>query len=377
MRVLLVQGALMPTQMAPWEGATHHGIDLHVACAPFDDFWQIPSVDPPVSITIHRFEPRGWIRRQHLWWVYPGLGRLIKRLEPDVIHVCAEVYGLLYSQLDFEDHPIAGHSTDNIWDDGSWLERTIRLQRAGRILRRLSGLASWNQEGLELGRKYGLRPGAPTAVVPGRLTSPQPFEQAASKRDAHRDRYGFGDECVVGFVGRLLPQKGLDWLLESFANCEKRHEARVVVFGKGPMESEWQALARDLDVDVTFAGSVPPEEIPGVLAAFDLLVVPSIRVADWAEQFGRVIVEAMFAGTPVVASRSGAIPEVVQDAGILVTERSRTELTEVLDLLISDENERRALGRRGRESANERYRPEVLGGILADFWHQIVGSSHG
>lgn len=302
---------------------------------------------------------------------------MIKSLRPDVIHVCAEVYGLLYSQLDFDEYPIAGHSTDNIWDDGSWLERTIRLQRAGRILRRLSGLASWNQEGLELGRRYGLRPGAPTAVVPGRLTSPEPFEKAASHRDAHRDRYGFGDECVVGFVGRLLPEKGLDWMLESFASCETRHGARVVVFGKGPMESEWRALARDLDVDVTFAGSVPPEEIPGVLAAFDLLVVPSIRIAHWAEQFGRVIVEAMFAGTPVVASRSGAIPEVVQDAGILVTEGNRSELTEALDLLIGDENERLALGQKGRESANDRYGAEVLGGILAGFWQQIVGGWHG
>ncbi|HLT96716.1 MAG TPA: hypothetical protein VK070_08000, partial [Acidimicrobiia bacterium] len=74
MRVLLVQGGFMPTQMAPWDGAARQGVDLHVATAPFDDFWKVPEVEAPASLTVHRFDPRGWIKRQHLWWVYPGLG---------------------------------------------------------------------------------------------------------------------------------------------------------------------------------------------------------------------------------------------------------------------------------------------------------------
>lgn len=372
MRVLLVQGALMPTQMAPWDGAARHGIEIHVACAPFDDFWQVPDVAPPATLTIHRFQPRGWVRRQHLWWVYPGLGGLIDQLRPDVIHVAAEVYGLFYTQVDFGSYPITGHSTDNIWTDGVWLERTIRLKRAGRILRRLAGLASWNREGLVLGHKYGLRADAPTAVVPSRLTSSEPFEAAASARYHHRQRLGFGSECIIGFVGRLVPEKGFDWLLESFASSDVRRDARLVVFGRGPMESHWSAQAEALGLDVTFAGSVPPEEIPGVLAAFDILVVPSVTVAHWAEQFGRVIVEAMFAGTPVIASRSGAIPEVVADAGILVTEGSRSELTEALNLLAGSRRHRIDLGQRGQESAKVRYGSMTLGGVLADFWHQSL-----
>jgi glycosyltransferase involved in cell wall biosynthesis len=358
--------------MAPWVGAARHGIDIHVACAPFDDFWRVPDVAPPESLTVHRFQPRGWIRRQHLWWVYPGLGRLIDQLRPDVIHVAAEVYGLFYTQIDFDSYPVTGHSTDNIWTDGVWLERTIRLKRAGRILRRLSGLASWNLEGLALGHRYGLRAGAPTAVVPGRLTSSEPFEAAASARDQHRARLGFGSGCIIGFVGRLVPEKGLGWLLESFASSDVRQDARLVVFGKGPMESQWRADAEALGLDVTFAGSVPPEEIPGVLAAMDILVVPSVTVSHWAEQFGRVIVEAMFAGTPVIASRSGAIPEVMADAGILVSEGSRAELTDALNLLVDNPPHRIDVGQRGQESAKERYGSTTLGAVLADFWDQSL-----
>jgi glycosyltransferase involved in cell wall biosynthesis len=246
------------------------------------------------------------------------------------------------------------------------------LNRAGRILRRLAGLASWNQEGLELGRKYGLRPGVPTALVPGRLTSSVPFEAAAAERDRHRRAHGFDSRCIVGFVGRLVPEKGPGWLLESFAASDARDDARLVVFGKGPAEEELRNLAMRLRLDVTFAGSVRPEEIPGVLAALDILVVPSLSVDHWAEQFGRVIVEAMFAGTPVIASRSGAIPEVMADTGILVNEASRPELTSALDQLVGDQARRGDLGVKGRESAKARYGSEVLGGVLTDFWRQSL-----
>lgn len=364
----------MPTQMAPWDGAARQGVDLHVATAPFDDFWKVPEVEAPASLTVHRFDPRGWIKRQHLWWVYPGLGRLIKDLRPDLIHVAAEVYGLFYSQVDFDEYPIAGHSTDNIWDDGSWIERTIRLRRASRILGRLTGLASWNQAGIDLGRKYGLRPDRPTTIVPSRLTSSQPFETAAQHRQMHRQDFGFGAEVVVGFVGRFVPQKGGEWLIDSFSESSHRAAARLVFVGKGPEEEQWRSRAGSRGIDAQWLGSVPPERIPGLLAALDVLVLPSLTVHHWAEQFGRVLVEAMFAGTPVIASRSGSIPEVVAEgAGILVEEANRSELATALAELIDDDDRRAALGRQGYESAISRYSADALGGELVRFWKECLG----
>ncbi|MGH8950718.1 MAG: hypothetical protein ACRDX9_04775, partial [Acidimicrobiia bacterium] len=192
----------MPTQMAPWVGATRHGIDLHVVCAPFDDFGRVPEIDTPDPITVHRLRPVR-LRRGQTWWMYPGLGSVIERVRPDLVHVATEVYGLLYSQVDFDRYPVTGHVADNIWSFGSTLESTIRLRRASRILRRVSGLASWNEAGLDLARRFGLREGVPTVVVPGRLSTSEPFESAASDRERHREALGFGSDCVVGFVGRL------------------------------------------------------------------------------------------------------------------------------------------------------------------------------
>lgn len=368
MKVLLVQGALMSTQMAPWEGAAEHGVDLHVVCAPFDDRGQVPSTKPPDTFAIHPFRPRGWVSRGHLWWLYPGLGRFIKRLKPDLVHVTAEVYGLFYSQLNFGEYPITGHAVDNIWTHGSRLESAIRLRRASRILPRLSGLASWNQRGIELGLEFGLRPSVPTTILPARLSNATRFLDAAGERAQHRRAFGFGNECVVGYVGRIVPEKGIDWLFESFAASSVREHARLVVVGSGRKEGELKALAGSLNLDVGWLGPLAPESIPELLAALDVLVVPSLTIPDWAEQFGRVIVEAMFAGTPVIASSSGSIPEVVAGAGTLVPEGDREALTAALEALVSDSDYRVALGEKGRRSALARYSSDALGRLLADFW---------
>jgi glycosyltransferase involved in cell wall biosynthesis len=365
----------MPTQMAPWHGATRQGIDLHLACAPFDDFGQVPEVEPPDPINVHRLEPRR-LRRGQTWWVYPGLGRLIEELRPDLVHVATEAYGLFFSQLDFHRYPVTAHVADNIWSFGPRLERAIRLRRASRVLRRLSGLASWNQAGLDLARTFGLRDGTPTLVAPSRLSASEPFELAAADRSRHRQALGVDSGCIVGFVGRLSPEKGLDWLIESFAASERRERSRLVVFGSGPMEVRWRGLAGRLGLEVTFAGAVPPEGVPGVLTALDILVVPSVSLPDKIEQFGRIVVEAMFSGTPVIASRSGALPEVLGAAGHLVAEGSRPELTDALDLLIDNRELRLTLAEKGRASARARYSADVLGANLADFWRKSAGAGN-
>jgi glycosyltransferase involved in cell wall biosynthesis len=100
-----------------------------------------------------------------------------------------------------------------------------------------------------------------------------------------------------------------------------------------------------------------------------------VVLPDKAEQFSRIAVEAMFSGTPVIASRSGAIPEVVGDGARLVAEGSRQELTQALDLLIHDEDLRLALGRKGQDLANSRYSADALGASLARFFRGSLEAS--
>lgn len=373
MRVLVVEGYLVPEQMAHWFAAADMGVDLHFACARGTS----GETGEDLNLDIHLFKPVGWVRRGHLWWWYPGLASLVRELEPDVIHATAETYGVTFSQLDLDRYRVVGHVVDNLWTHGSFLEREIRLRRASRIIRRLAGLASWNEAGLELAYRYGLQSHIPTTIVPGRIASPEPFEEAAARRSEERAKWGFGDKPVAGFLGRLVPEKGIEWLLESWVDSDAASSCDLAVFGSGRSEADLKNRASELGIDVNFVGPVPPSDVPGVMAAVDVLLVPSLTTPGWAEQFGRVIVEAMFAGTPVIASDSGSIPEVVGNGGILVPEGDRPALREAIDRVLGDASFRSALGQSGRERALDEYAPQPLGAKLVELWKAVAAGDDG
>ncbi len=94
----------------------------------------------------------------------------------------------------------------------------------------------------------------------------------------------------------------------------------VDVVGTGTEEDALRELAMTLGIGhrVRFRGYVDEAELPDLYPQFDVLAVPSVEMPGWVEQFGRVVVEAQASGVPVVASESGASPDVVGDSGLLV-----------------------------------------------------------
>jgi glycosyltransferase involved in cell wall biosynthesis len=175
---------------------------------------------------------------------------------------------------------------------------------------------------------------------------------SAAERAAVRERYGMTG-TTFGFVGRLVKEKGVDVFLEALARVSDAHGLLV---GDGPERADLAARAERLGIAhrVRFTGAREPDEAAAVIGALDALVLPSRTMPNWSEQFGRVLVEAMASGTPIVASASGAIPEVLGDAGILVGEDRADELANALAQL-ADRDVAARYAARGIARATERY----------------------
>jgi glycosyltransferase involved in cell wall biosynthesis len=174
-----------------------------------------------------------------------------------------------------------------------------------------------------------------------------------------RREWEIPDEALlIGFVGRFVPQKSLDTLLTGFARFKAScgDNIRLALVGTGPLGETLRRQAKELGIadDVVWPGF--REDVPIVMRAFDIFVLPSVY-----EGLGLVLLEAMAAGRPVVASRTGAIPEVVIDevTGLLVTVANPDELSQAFARL-SEPGLRSRFGKAGRERVLETFTLEEM-----------------
>lgn len=192
----------------------------------------------------------------------------------------------------------------------------------------------------------------PLGIDPG-VYSPHP--QAQEVADALRDTK---QEILIGYLGRITEEKGLKTLLHALTQIQDL-PWRLIVVGLGPYEAQFDMIAQNLQLTqrIRRLGYVPHSEAPLYLSAFDLLVLPSETRPSWKEQFGRVIIEAIACGTPVVGSDSGEIPFLIQatSGGLTFPEGQPKALADQLRQLILNPLLRSQLVERGREIVLQNY----------------------
>jgi glycosyltransferase involved in cell wall biosynthesis len=178
---------------------------------------------------------------------------------------------------------------------------------------------------------------------------------------------------AVGYVGRLERHKGVDVLLDAIAAVG---DSTATVVGDGPERAALEEHCRRLGLGlrVTFVRHAPQADLPDQYRSFDVLAVPSLETPTWIEQFGRVAVEAMASGVPVVASNSGSLPEVIGDAGVLVPAGDVHALAGALESLANDSAERRRLGAIGRERVTRYSWPNIAARQL-ELYREMIAAA--
>ncbi len=267
---------------------------------------------------------------------YPQLDDYLREFQPDILHIDEEPYNLAAWQALFfaqrRNIKTLFFSWQNILRSYPFPfsrgERWMLEQVDYAIVGTESAGHVWRKKGYQ-GR---------LTVIPQFGTDPDLFQP--SERPAR--------PFTIGYIGRMVEEKGVHHLLQAAAELPGAWQMRLV--GGGPLRDDLadEAARLGLAERVEFIGQIPSTEMPDQYAAIDTLVLPSLTRHNWKEQFGRVLVEAMAAGVPVIGSSSGAIPGVIGNAGLIFPEGDVRALAECLyDVMHHDDmyNDLAAAGR--------------------------------
>ena len=182
------------------------------------------------------------------------------------------------------------------------------------------------------------------------------------------------DGKIILAVAMLIPEKGLHCLVEAVALLKRKHvggKLTLVIVGEGACRSELEMMAHELGVadSVSFLGR--RSDVDELVAAADQVAVPSI----WQEAFGFIIAEAMAAGRPVVASRVGGIPELIEhrETGLLAEPGNVRELADRIGELISDDELGEGLAANAQERARREFNLEHQTARYVDLYYEVLG----
>lgn len=188
-------------------------------------------------------------------------------------------------------------------------------------------------------------------------------------------RTGGADEVVVGYCGRLAAHKGLLDLVAAVEQVRATgRRVRVRLLGAGDLEDRLRLLARDRPWLEVLA-PVPVAGVPAFLAGLDAYVLPARVLPDHEEHDGHALLQAMSCGLPVLATRSGIVPEILSDrvTGMLAPPDDPAGLAAVLLDLLDDPALRARLGAAARDEVLERYAVEVVARAKAQAYTTVLG----
>ncbi|RAI40361.1 glycosyltransferase [Rhodoplanes roseus] len=342
--------------------ATRDDLDVHlVVPATWHQFGRTTTADPPddPGVTVHvmpirlpKAGPMGWYLH-----FYPGLRKLIRRLDPDVIHLWEEPWSVVALQACL----LKGRAALVMEVDQNILKtlpppfESIRRH----VLRNTAHVLSRSPDATAVVRARGYT--GPVSPI-GYGVDLDTFRPAAEPRRS-------GTSALrLGYVGRLVEEKGLDDALDAMTRA--RADITLSILGEGPYEPRLREriAALGLTERVDMRGWASPAEVARFMHGLDALILLTRTTKAVREQFGRVIVEAQSCGVPVIGSTCGAIPDVIGDGGWVVPESDPATLATTLDSIAGAPPERAEKSAGGRGNVLARFTYDAVAQALATSW---------
>jgi glycosyltransferase involved in cell wall biosynthesis len=327
--------------------------------------------DPDGRVTLERRFTAGYellvdpirFNGQYHYYYFPTLPERLRRVRPDVVHIDEEPYNLA-TWLAMRQARAAGARTLFF----TWQNIARRYPPPFSLMERqvLAGVdyaIMGNREAATVWRAKGYR--GPLRVIPQFGVDPALFSPPPA-RDP-------GRAFIIGSANRrLVPEKGIDLLLRAAAGLPGLWQLHIA--GDGPALAALRQLAAQLGIAarVHFDGPIPSDQVPGYLRHLDALVLTPRTLPNWKEQFGRVLVEAMACGVPVLGSCSGEIPHVIGEAGLIVPEEDVDAIRNGLLQLMQNDALRIELGRRGRERVLEQFTQAQIAAQTVEVYRSML-----
>ena len=352
------------SQLARELGRSGHEVKVLAPHSPSREFQ-----DADLLVPLGRSVPLpsgGSIARVSLsWWLYPKVRALLKKEQFDIIHLHEPMAPILpLCVLEFS-------KSVNVGTFHASYSRQHLYRFTSPIIKRWQKRLHGNIAVSPAARRYvnNTFPGD-YEIIPNGIDFKH-FSGNVSPLPQYQD-----GKLNILFVGRLEKRKGLQYLLEAYSKLKwEIPNIRLVVVGPGnPDKESYRILSSHNLQDVDFVGKVSYDDLPRYYASADIFCSP----ATGAESFGIVLLEAMAAGKPVVASDIEGFRGVMTDGehGLLVPKKDSDALADALGKLARDPELRSKLGGQGNRTAEE-YRWEVVAGRVEKYYNTCLQAQNG
>lgn len=249
----------------------------------------------------------------------------------------------------------------------NWLGRTLATRAYGALdrylLRFFDGIAAVSSSVADQLFEAGVR--REIRLIPNGV-APVPSENPSDLPNEFRQ----ADRIVVGSVGRLSAEKGTAFLIEAAAKiCSELPNVQFVQVGDGPLRSQLEARVRELGIEQQFVFTGERRDMPRVYRSFDVFVLASLN-----EGMPMALLEAMAAGLPVVATRVGAVPELLgsPEVGCLVEPGDFNALADGMREFLVNKSRREELGARARKRVEEQFSAGAMARKYEDLYKQLL-----